>query len=368
MFLTMPVRDMPSSSTSSVCFFFSSRSSSRTARRDSTTLPRLRFSLITLARTVWPSMEARFLTGRRSTWEPGRKARTPTSTARPPLTTSITRPSTGTPFSCAREIASQTLILSALSLERTISPSLSSFASRKTSMTSPTFGGRPRNSSIGIEPSLLYPTSTRTWVSRTWTTCPDTTSPSSNSANASRYQSSIRSPAGSWSPPVPPRVLFGMSFSAIPAVPPCIVCPILELSDCRHHLSAGDRVLLFVSANRPLEDERLAEVNAHLRQARYLAPPWPRLPAAPDERRHDLRTAQHGQHPRARLAVSQHALVTPGALGEHQERAPLVQELERRPQRRRIVALPAHGARVEGVNEGPEQRDVEQLRLRHEVQ
>src|SRR5205823_5401562 len=61
-----------------------------------------------------PTMPARFLTGRRSTCEPGRNALTPTSTARPPLTTSTTRPSTGRPFSCACVMASHTLILSAL--------------------------------------------------------------------------------------------------------------------------------------------------------------------------------------------------------------------------------------------------------------
>ncbi len=130
MFFTVPVRVMPSASTSIVCFFFSSRSSSRTVRRESTTLPRRRFSLITLARMFIPTIEARFFTGRRSTCEPGRNALTPTSTARPPLTTSMTRPSTAAPFSCARVMASQTLILSALSFERTISPSLSSLASR----------------------------------------------------------------------------------------------------------------------------------------------------------------------------------------------------------------------------------------------
>jgi hypothetical protein len=104
MFFTVPVSAMPSVSTARVCFFFSSRSVSSTARRESTTLPRRRLSLITLARMVWPSMEPRFLTGRRSTWEPGRKARTPTSTASPPLTTSTTRPSTGEPASKALEI------------------------------------------------------------------------------------------------------------------------------------------------------------------------------------------------------------------------------------------------------------------------
>src|SRR4029453_14017735 len=75
MFFTVPVSAIPSVSTASVCFFFSSRSVSSTARRDSTTLPRRRLSLMTLARMVCPSMVARFFTGRRRTWEPGGNAR-----------------------------------------------------------------------------------------------------------------------------------------------------------------------------------------------------------------------------------------------------------------------------------------------------
>src|SRR5438045_1349729 len=50
MFLTVPVSTMPSERTWSVCFFFSSRSSSSTDRRESTTLPQRRLSLITLER------------------------------------------------------------------------------------------------------------------------------------------------------------------------------------------------------------------------------------------------------------------------------------------------------------------------------
>ena len=99
MFFTTPVVTMPSWSTASVCFRFSSRSSSRTTRRESTTLPRRRLNLITRALICCPIIELRFFTGRRSTWEPGRNALTPTSTARPPLTTSTTFPSTGAPFS-----------------------------------------------------------------------------------------------------------------------------------------------------------------------------------------------------------------------------------------------------------------------------
>src|SRR2546425_870135 len=92
MFFTVPVSTMPSFSTSSVCFFFSSRSSSRTERRESTTLPRRRVSLVTFARIFWPTIQARFFTRRRSPREPGRDAFTPTSTAEPPLPASPTLP------------------------------------------------------------------------------------------------------------------------------------------------------------------------------------------------------------------------------------------------------------------------------------
>ena len=60
---------------------------STTARRDSTTLLRLRSSLMTLNSTVLPSKGDMSFTGRVSSSEPGRKARMPlTNTVRPPLT------------------------------------------------------------------------------------------------------------------------------------------------------------------------------------------------------------------------------------------------------------------------------------------
>lgn len=65
---------------------------SSTARRDITTLLRLRSSLMTLNSRVLPSYGVVSLTGRISTREPGRKARTPFDmTVRPPLTTLATR-------------------------------------------------------------------------------------------------------------------------------------------------------------------------------------------------------------------------------------------------------------------------------------
>src|SRR5690349_6994693 len=74
---------------------------------------------------------------------------------------------------------------------------------------------------MGIAPSLLYPTSTRTSPVPTWTTRPCTTSPSSNSllpAGASWNQSSMRSSAAS-SFRGPPRFLRVSSIAMLP-VPP----------------------------------------------------------------------------------------------------------------------------------------------------
>src|SRR5437868_3777504 len=94
MFLTTPLSTLPSARLPSVCFFFSAFSSSRSALRDSTMLPRFLFTLITRMRSSWPRSASRFLTGRTSICDPGRNARTPMSTARPPLIRSMTRPMT----------------------------------------------------------------------------------------------------------------------------------------------------------------------------------------------------------------------------------------------------------------------------------
>jgi hypothetical protein len=68
--------------------------SSRKARRDSTTLLRLRSSSMILACRVLPMYGARSRTRRSSTSDAGRKPRRPMSMMRPPLTTSMTGPST----------------------------------------------------------------------------------------------------------------------------------------------------------------------------------------------------------------------------------------------------------------------------------
>src|SRR5206468_2912532 len=251
MFFTVPVSTMPSDSTSSVCFFFSSRSSSRTERRESTTLPRRRLSLMTFARIVWPTMEARFFTGRRSTCEPGRNALTPTSTARPPLTTSTTRPSTGADFSYAWVIASQTLILSALSFERTMRPSESSIRSSAASPPSPR--GPPR-------------------------VC---------------FGSFIM-------PPVPPVLLFAstrvrLGLRSAGTARGAVAQP----RDRLHHLAAGNLVsLLAISTALAVEPQRLAERDRHFPRARDAPAPRPRVTRALHVHRDHRGPAQYRQHSR----------------------------------------------------------------------
>ena len=91
---------------------------------------------------------------------PGRKAFTPMSTERPPLTRPTMMPSTSSSRSHAAEISSQMRILSAFSLERTTMPLSFSRDSRSTSTRSPTFTassppGWVTNSLIGTWPSDL---------------------------------------------------------------------------------------------------------------------------------------------------------------------------------------------------------------------
>ena len=140
MFLTTPLIRMPTTRFLRVSRRFSSRPFSSTARRESTTLPRWRLSLRIFIRIFWPTNWPRSRTGRRSTCEPGRKPRTPMSTASPPLILSVTTPSISRSSSKARVISSQTLALSAFSLERIRCPSAFSASSRKTSISSPTAG------------------------------------------------------------------------------------------------------------------------------------------------------------------------------------------------------------------------------------
>jgi hypothetical protein len=102
MFLTTPLTMAPSVSVSSSLARSSPIEASTTARRDNTTLLRLRSSLMTLNSMVLPSNGLMSLTGRVSSRLPGRKARMPlTSTVRPPLTLPLTVPVTKSPDSSA---------------------------------------------------------------------------------------------------------------------------------------------------------------------------------------------------------------------------------------------------------------------------
>ena len=162
MFEIAPSTTMPGWSRSRICWRTSLRSSSRTARRLRTTLLRERFSSMTLHSILVPRNSSRFCTRRMSTREAGRKPRTPRSMIRPPLTTSITVPSTGSPDSAAASILRQAFSKRARFLESTSRPSWSSFVRTRASTSSPSSTSscgstdlRIESSFIGMTPSLL---------------------------------------------------------------------------------------------------------------------------------------------------------------------------------------------------------------------
>ena len=97
-----------------------------------------------------------------STNDAGRKPRTPRSRIRPPFTTSITLPSTGSPDSAACSIAFQAISKRARFLERIRRPSASSFVSTSASISSPSLTSssglierRIDSSATGMTPSDL---------------------------------------------------------------------------------------------------------------------------------------------------------------------------------------------------------------------
>src|SRR3954464_6118006 len=95
MFLTMPLTVAPSWNEASRCSRSAPAVSSSTARRETTTLLRLRSSLMTLKSISLPSYGVVSFTGRRSTSEPGRNARMPfVMTVRPPFTLPVMTPFT----------------------------------------------------------------------------------------------------------------------------------------------------------------------------------------------------------------------------------------------------------------------------------
>ncbi|MDT4852451.1 hypothetical protein FQZ97_866850 [compost metagenome] len=123
MFLTTPRTTAPSFRVSISLARSSPMLASTTARRDSTTLLRLRSSLMTLNSRVLFSYGVRSLIGRVSISEPGRNARMPlTRTVRPPLTLPLVVPVTKSPDSRAFSRASHEARRLAVSRERMVSP------------------------------------------------------------------------------------------------------------------------------------------------------------------------------------------------------------------------------------------------------
>ena len=162
MFEIWPSTTSPGWSRSRICWRCSLRSSSSTARRERTTLLRERLSSITFARSSVPMNSSRSWTRRMSTSDAGRNPRTPRSRIRPPLTTSITRPRTGSPDSAAPSIFFQASSKRARFLERIRRPSASSFVRTSASISSPRLTSsagftdrRIESSATGITPSDL---------------------------------------------------------------------------------------------------------------------------------------------------------------------------------------------------------------------
>ena len=161
------------------------RCSSSTARRDRTTLLRERLSSITLHSIDWARYSSRLGTRRMSTSDAGRNPRTPRSMIRPPLTTSITVPDTGSPDSAAASIRRHARSNRARFFDRISRPSWSSLVRTSASTSSPSDTSSPGSTDLRIEsspagmtPSDLYPMSTSTSSLSIRTTLPVTTSPS----------------------------------------------------------------------------------------------------------------------------------------------------------------------------------------------
>ncbi len=108
------------------------------ARRDSTTLLRFLSSSMIFASSCRPTYGCRSRTRRISTSDAGRKPRRPMSRIRPPLTTSMTVPSTTSSSSFLASIVPQARSYCARFLDRISRPSLSSFWRTRASTSSPT--------------------------------------------------------------------------------------------------------------------------------------------------------------------------------------------------------------------------------------
>ncbi len=147
-----------------------------------------------------PKNELRSLTRRRSTRDAGRNPLRPISIMRPPLTTSITSPSTVSPLWNFSSTLFQALLYSARFLERRSLPSLSSFCITKASTSSPSetssdvsTSSRIESSRAGITPSDLNPMSSKTSSCSIFTIVPVTSSPSSMSVIVPSIRLSISS-------------------------------------------------------------------------------------------------------------------------------------------------------------------------------
>jgi hypothetical protein len=123
MFLTMPFTTAPSCRLESNASRSAPALASSTARRDTTTLFLLRSSLMTLNSMVLPSKGVVSFTGRRSTSDPGRKARMPlVITVRPPFTLPVMTPSIFSPFSRDCSSSIQAAMRLALSRDKRVAP------------------------------------------------------------------------------------------------------------------------------------------------------------------------------------------------------------------------------------------------------
>ena len=120
-FLTIPSTSMPSSNLASSSSRSAEFSASITARRDTTILLRCLSILMTLNSSSLPSRCVVSRTGRTSTNDPGRNARTePISTVKPPLTLDEITPLTISSFSCSCSSARQLSSRFAFSRESTV--------------------------------------------------------------------------------------------------------------------------------------------------------------------------------------------------------------------------------------------------------
>ena len=175
--------------------------SSSHARRDRTTLLRLRSSSMIFASMVRPTYGWSSRTRRSSTSDAGRNPRRPMSTIRPPFTTSMTGPFTTPSDSLIFSMVPQARSYCARFFDRMSRPSLSSFWRTRASTCSPrdticsgSTSLRIDSSRTGMTPSDLKPMSRRTSSLSIFTTVPSTMSPSSNSTMVAAIASSSDAP------------------------------------------------------------------------------------------------------------------------------------------------------------------------------